>query len=730
MFLSSNSLSMKYTLLFLSLFVCHFGFGQNTWLYIENPQAVWRDGLANIDEARITLEPKGIYTELGLYLTFSEADDTFNPGDSLEIVLDFQLPDESLITDSWLWIDELVVKADIIDRWTATEIYNEIVGRRQDPSILFKQYDNTYQLRIFPLAHGESRKVKLTFLVRNDWTSQELLTAIPLNILNASTQPVSQLDLRVYLKPPFTNPRILNHPNLVFSDVQSDGTGTFKEASLSSEQIQSDLQVGYETNLPKGAYVNYFPEDKVYEMVFFPKESFQLESGISKKVLIIADYNSQNSSLTTIDDLLDNIYQQVLTTLNPSDYFNLIIADLTPMVMSPNWLPATPESVESIRQPLEDQEIATYLYNNLRPALVEGIQFIQENDNQGEIILLSNSQEEGDPPLADEIINDFIALMPQKVIPIHVVDFQDDNFNYFYTNINSYAGNEYFFTNLAQKTAGNYSNLHDCCPDLYDISADIFAGVKALKGRIDVHTTLDKGFCYDQYDFGFNTSEVNFNEPIYQIGKYEGEFPFIIDAAGILNDSILATEIEVGAENVIEGDHSLTQAWTGKRIDELELRNAYRRWSGPETSEIINLSIQERVLSIYTAFLALEPSRGGEVCQECNDPFEEDGTTVSLDDEPIDSLVLTAYPNPFTEFVNITIENPDLIDTQDLQMAIYNLNGQMVKTYNTSGLGQSDAWNLEWNATDDQGQQLAGGIYYFVVQTQNSRQNLKLTYLK
>lgn len=63
-----------------------------------------------------------------------------------------------MIIDSWLWIGDEISKAMILDKWTASSIYENIVKRRKDPSILTKMSDLQYELRIFPMAGNEKEK--------------------------------------------------------------------------------------------------------------------------------------------------------------------------------------------------------------------------------------------------------------------------------------------------------------------------------------------------------------------------------------------------------------------------------------------------------------------------------------------------------------------------------------------------------------------------------------------
>jgi len=156
-------------------------------LGVSDPKNWWKYGRGQIQESTITLTPKGIYTEVGMYFTFSTKATAYtSPQDTLEVVYKFDLPEGSIVIDSWLWVNDVIVKADIIDRWTARSIYEGIVKRRQDPSILMKNGSNNYELRVFPMAGNQTRKVKITFLLLNKWNPDgSSYINLPLSLLNA-----------------------------------------------------------------------------------------------------------------------------------------------------------------------------------------------------------------------------------------------------------------------------------------------------------------------------------------------------------------------------------------------------------------------------------------------------------------------------------------------------------------------------------------------------------------
>ena len=139
----------KVLVLFLSLFYSLSSYGY-TSLRVQDPQS-WYGYQGVIDTAVLSIKPKGAYFECGLYLTFSSRP-YLNNYDTFEVQLYFDLPEGSIMHDSWLWVGNQVVQARLIDRVKATLTYEGIVQRRKDPSILYKNSATQFELRVFPMA--------------------------------------------------------------------------------------------------------------------------------------------------------------------------------------------------------------------------------------------------------------------------------------------------------------------------------------------------------------------------------------------------------------------------------------------------------------------------------------------------------------------------------------------------------------------------------------------------
>ncbi len=709
---------MKRSLLFFlfSLFLCGQAMAQGNNLYIIDPQNPWLWAPATIEEASYVLQPKGFYTQADLYLTISGRAAGFPAASQLEIIMDFQLPEKAMAIDSWLWVEEDIIRAKILDRWTASGIYEEIVDRRQDPSILFKNSPTQYQLRIYPLFGDGSRKIKLSFLLPAEWSSSEVNTPIPASFLQFSSPPVEQLSIRNFPEADWEEIRIQEFPQWEFEPYTDSLLGNYQELNIPRGAFEEQFTLTTSAPFKDGIYLSRLEkgEDRYYQMALLPSQVFDLPKTQSRKIMMLFDYQS-NRSTQSQQELLNTARNHLKSNLQPTDSFNLMLSSLTITPVSQSWLPAEATVIDSVFNSLGDSPIASY--NSIPSLLGNGIQYITQRENEGSILLLANSGNEGEVIVANQLINDLMALMEDKTIPIHVYDYQTFNLSSFWINNRRYRGNEYFYTNLTRLTAGNYLSQFNSNRTFADNMGAVMEGLSSFTGTLDLYTTLSEGFCYNRFNLNGVNELVNLNKPLLQIGKYQGTFPFMIEAAGEYDGLLFGESLSVDATTIVESDSLLEEAWVGNYIRTLERGEQ----SNSIISEIINRSIDARVLSLYTAFIALEPSLGGDPCPECVDRAEGAEPT-SVEEVETDSIFqIEAYPNPFRDRVIIQLSAKEQLNLSDFQFAVFNTLGQEVYRFSEVPSGASNELRLEWNAQDANGQAVSEGIYFFTVQSPQHR---------
>ncbi|MBP9872384.1 MAG: hypothetical protein KBC60_00020 [Haliscomenobacter sp.] len=693
------------------------GSAQN-YLRVYNPQASWRTAPANIDEAIFTLAPHGAYTEVGMYLTFSAkgAESLFTPDLPLEVRFDFQLPREAMVTDSWLWVDDQIIQAKILDRWTASQIYESIVNRRRDPSILFKEGSGRYRLQIYPLPMGKSRKVKLTFLVPNSWSENEVKMAIPESLVSLSRN-VPDLQLRVFPSAEWTNPRVYTHPDVPFRDFSTPELGSFKAATIPRNYLSTNkqLEIAFDAPWKEGVYLSRYGSgsEGYYQLGVLPFRVLGAAQILPpQRVLVLLHYNPEKVLGITLQTYLQTIRDQLIKKVRPGDFINVMVASLSPSPVAPTWVAATESNIQHLFQQAESSAISS---SNLPTLIGKGISWIGEQKTGGKMLLFANSSAEGDPTVANPLLNELSALDHSASTPCFIADFQNINATSYYIGGTNYRGNEYFYYNLSRQTKGDYLLMTSCCgqSDLPRLAERILDLLYIEKAQVDFHTSLKQGFCFNRYPLLSESTEesLDLTKPIFQIGRYQGQWPFLVELSGSLHQNLFFNGIAMDESVLSPSDSTLKTLWHGYYIRHLEENAPNNRTTG----EIIGLSLKERILSRYTAFLCLEPSLGGEPCPTCTD--QSKGEVTSIPNRSLDSLLqVTFSPNPFSEQTIIRFAFRKGLDLASFRISICNALGQEVKTFTGLPAGKIHDLSLTWDGSASSGQQVPSGMYFLTLQ--------------
>lgn len=694
-------------------------------LRVLDPQMQWRNDRGTIEEAFISVNPQGIFMEVGLYLTFSARNTNYQShSDTLEIEMDFDLPEGAVVSDLWLWVGEDIMRGLILDKWRASEIYEGIVNRRKDPALLTKNGNNQYELRVFPMAGDETRRVKITYLVPTQWNAESITGELPTDILSQSKTPIPKINVLFKHNDTWDTPKVLGYDNIEFKIEKDDENNDILLAEIPSDAVNSMLYLDMNNPMENtnGVFVKKYAygDGGYYQMAFLPSQALDLNT--QKKAAVLIDYDLLKTTVSK-DVLLETIKSSLQVGLAASDSFNVFLSNLDIEPYNETWMPANFDKIEEVFADISSGELASY--SNLPQLINKGIDYIKNHGNDGSLVLYASSDNVGDVEVANQLIDDLVEKM-DPVLPLHVVDITNKNYNLYNIGNRLFAGNEYFYINISRMTTGNYEDIRND-GGLETISNNIFTNLGSFLSTFDLHTSLSNGFCYSRYYFNEELN-IYLDRPILQIGKYIGDFPFVIQASGVFEDQPFSENIFVDDQNptVVKSDSLLEDMWTGKYIEYL----SGRQQTNEVITEIIDYSIEERILSNYTAFLALEPGDSLDPCFDCDD----ETNVVDVEDfeeaEAVDSLFAQAYPNPFNPETTINVNLPQGVTAADASFQIFNILGQLVKSYNPAVFGDKRRLEIRWNGKNDNGSRVSSGVYLFVVTTPQTRHSLKLLMLK
>lgn len=708
---------MRYALIPLLVLLPILSFAQYDYLGISNPDRTWDSYPVNIHESVFEIHDKGTFSEVELFISFAASDSNyFSKNELLEMFSFFHLDDAVTVSDLWLWWGDELMIAHIIDRWTANRVYESIVDRQQDPAILYKDSPTSYEMRVYPFSRGQIRKLKISFLIPNNNIQNSSSISLPTNFHELAEEIVEDPIIRYFSE---------EEPEIAFSNGLNqnftsglDSLGRrFWQTTLDATLISPDLKMNVQRDGTNEIYLSSYTDtdDKYYSLSFTPKDV--LEFTASKKVLVMIDYAGSNTSLSKTE-----IIQEIRTSLKEHfddiDRFNFLYSTVSEQVLlADNWLAATDSNIDSLFDEIDQTDILSV--SNLDDILIDGINFINDN-GAGELLLITSSDSYNSFQDANSFIESVIRYAEDDLPKITILDIQNQDIEYNYRNGIPYRGNDYLNGIIVRESGGELINYQDH-QNLYSRFTTAFNSLQGSITNYTIYATFDGGFSYANFTSN-NTQKLSLNSSFIQVGKYYGDLPMNIQFTGSIGDTVFNKQLVVNESTPI--DSSLKRYWVGRNIDKLEKSNP----SNEEIATIIGHSMDNRLMSQYTSFLAILPEDTVLIDQS----REEDGGVINSTDESPDTFKiesLTAYPNPFNPNVNIEVKLSEPWDATNSKIVIYNMIGQKVATLNTSQFNGLTSFTVNWDVGLNNSH-LATGVYLVSVQTPNTNKKIKITYLK
>lgn len=704
-----NFLLICVTTLLLTSYTAFSGFS----LQVQDPKNTWKYARGSIDSTTLVISPKGKYFLYDLYLVFSSNGSSYrNVTDTLEVQYFFDLHKDAIVTDSWLWVEDTLVKAKLIDRWTASQIYEGIVQRRRDPSVFYKNTPTGYEMRIFPLVGSKTRKIKISWMEPITWSGNTVSAKLPISMLllanvKGPTKIIALTD------DSWKNPALSfesTFPNM-FNPVKDPIYGSIYEGTYNISSLNSgnSYYINYDNPMQNGIFFRAYKEnneDGFFELSLQPKSAFDLNN--NRNIFFILDYDI-NFSKYPFDQIVTSLKNYMLSNLSPRDSFNLILSSYDLKKLSNNWIQATPENIQNAFKQFTYNDITLY---SVLPQLLFSVRdyFKSKTISNSSIAVITSSENFGKPEIANNIIHNLLDTI--KVPPIYVCDFANYKNTYKVNNI-TYYGNGYLYTNICKLTGGEYLDRNLV---LNDAINNLIANSDAKFITIEINTSFSEGITYSKFTFDQGIT-LNYVNPVTIVGKYFGQGTFKVELSGLLKAEkpyLVHKVIEIPSYDVT---NKFTKTnWIGKYIQNLESMTN----TNSIVSEIINTSMDNRVLSLYTAFLALEPWMTG---NSSSDDENKGGNTVV--EESYENISLKAFPNPFTTNLNISI---NLVNKTEIisSVEIYNSNGQIVTQFDISQFFGQESVDFKWDGRDSSGRQLPNGIYLIVIKSNSSAKTMKV----
>ncbi|MCF8261333.1 MAG: T9SS type A sorting domain-containing protein [Melioribacteraceae bacterium] len=324
-----------------------------------------------IENATLVIEPHGSFVEHSLYLEYSERSQFFSH--LLEIVHRFELPYDAAVNDMWLWIGDSVMQAEMYDTWSARSVYDSIVAARYDPAFLTKT-GSQYELRVYPLAAGGTRKVKISYIVPTLWHGGNATTELPLELLLSNNSISKPLEILFRTKEDlWGKPKILEAPEFDFVYLTDSLDYDYQRLQIDDIPNFTSLNLTFNTNFSSGYFVDGFRDTSsstYFQFGISPKQFFNVKTdSTSQDVLVALDLSG--SFKKNLSKNLPIYKSLVESSLKPNDNFQLTISGDGKIVEFTNsFLPASSENINTVFQDFSNHGLAVSISNTITPKIL------------------------------------------------------------------------------------------------------------------------------------------------------------------------------------------------------------------------------------------------------------------------------------------------------------------------------------------------------------------------
>lgn len=647
-------------------------------LVVKNPDNF--QGLrGSMKDVSLSFKPVGPYIECGMEISFSggEYNDVFNNnGDLLEVIYEFELPKNAVVTESLLWLNSTILKAKIRDLRGAITEYDGIVDRKKDPSILFQRGETDYELRVFPLVANETdvRKVKITYLLPVEWNSTKVSTNLSLDFLS-SYNHIGDINIKMYKYDEWSNPLINLQKTLPYLNL-TDEKGDFSGISLSKSSLGSHVHISYNNPSPGGIYLNRYKVGEqwgYYSLAVVPSLAF--DHTRSRELMVVLDYTVNNTDLSKLE-FIELVKSALKNSLNPSDRFNLILSGKPTDTYSNTWIEA---NNTNINDALNEIVLADFNQQHLLESLKNGFNFMENKGYTNcSVLCVSNTSTSNSATLVNSFIDELSSFVS---CPINTIDFDTKKEgSFFFAQGLPFKANSLLYKRLAEISGGKWTEINTTGSTLPIAITETLTSLDVLLDNISisVEPVSRDDYTYDDFIIGDETN-FYFDRAIQQVGIYVGESDLAVRVIENSLDNTPPTSSFYDIDNSISDDpkDSLTKKiWVGEKIRRLS-RNLSDNDNATK-GRIFTYSESEQILSPITAFLAIEPTTIDTViCTgDCSDPTVT-GTQNSINTD----LALTLAPNPVTSHLIINIKDESF---KPKKIQIHDSKGVVVKEIKVS----------------------------------------------
>jgi len=683
-----------------------------------------KDYNVNIDEATLVVHPQGNFIEMNLYMTVSYDFTSwfFKNYNELEFLWEFSLPEHAIMHEFWVWFGDSIMSAEVLDKWTAELLFSDVSSAVRNPGLLTQSKADRngqvdYKLRLYPITRNEKKRFKIQYLLPGRPTVESIRAWLPTSQLISTKSPGID-SLRIIYK----YDDISTEPEIVGTEIISKEYSPKDTAWIITIPLEFDQFV--ELVLPSPIKDNYYfstfkqNEEYFYHLAVYPPE-VQRQEG-PRNILIVIDFNRFNTNGLDGEFLISHLKETVQQAFTEADSINLIVAYDNILQASEKWVSCSEENIDNLFTLAMKRSFPSY--SNFQPLTTKAAAFINNQKDSADVFFFSNTDEIGlNADDIDQLADEVIAMFKPGT-KLHFIDLENKSgLRYNYETGTGYYETQLasFYGHITYATMGNLYFLR--YHTIKTILGALFYEEISHFESVEVQLDLQEGYAHSKHLLALNEGYYPLHFPIMQVGKFDGRLPLEITLLGKIRMTKVIDQFTITESDVVPGNSQIATSWYGDHIRTL-LRYSY---SPITVNDIINLSIEQKILTPYSGFLIYYPDEEHGYCQDCID--ETILSEINTEKMEIDSsIVINAFPNPFNSDVSITFQIPEAANLSDFDLSIYNTLGQTVFRFDISNQLSKSERIVKWNGQNSSGCNVASGIYLAIIKGPEITKTFKL----
>ena len=513
----------------------------------------------------------------------------------------FPLPKDAVVSNFVIWMDGKPVTGQILNADEARQTYEQIVQSLKDPALLEYIGQGAIQVRVYPIAPGEERRIELEYSQALARSNGLVKYVYPLNTEKFSNGPLESVSIKVSIhsSDPIQSVYSPTHATDVVIKSKFDAIATYEESNVKPD---SDFALYYSLGEDMAFHLltyrdptDAFGSDGFFVAMLAPQPDINSEA-ISKDVILVLDRSGSMDGEKIQQAQKAVIY--ILEHLKANDRFNIIAFNSQINSLAINLRP-----VDQVTVGIDFINQFSALGNtDINSALLTAADMVDEERPTYILFLTDGLPTEGETD-SQRILDNFARSAPENVrlfsfgVGYDVDTFLLDSLSQEHHGLSTYVTGD---QSLETVLSAFYEKIST--PVLTNLSID-FGGLATN----DIYPNpLPDMFAGSQ---------------IIVAGRYHGSGTLTIKLKGEVNGQVQTFTFP--NQEFVKDNHkesstldALPRLWATRKIGYLLNET---RLNGPTQElidQIIKISIRFGIITPYTSFLVTEPSVLGMGAQE------------------------------------------------------------------------------------------------------------------